>query len=186
MSEAQTPPPQRSAKTMNKALIVIAAMVVVTGVGFAVWRLRPRGNEGRPVPTPRSSPAEPPGVQSNVEAAANETLTLNHEAAQRAGIRIETVGEQMSAAAGGQTTTGVVQPNIYRETPVVAIVGGIVRRVVPELGQTVRQGQTVAVVFSSDLAEAQAKYLTALAELDEHHKHHLRTEKLVEIGAASR
>src|SRR5207237_1355963 len=35
-------------------------------------------------------------------------------------------------------------------------------------------------------ADAQARYLTALAALDEHHRHHLRTVKLVEIGAASR
>jgi RND family efflux transporter MFP subunit len=67
-----------------------------------------------------------------------------------------------------------------------SLVGGIVRSVGPELGQSVRKGQTVAVVFSNDLAEAQTKYLAAVAELDEHHKHHARSEKLVQIGAASR
>jgi len=56
----------------------------------------------------------------------------------------------------------------------------------PELGQTVRKGQTLAVVSSNDLADAQSKCLSVVAELDEHHKHHARTEKLVEIGAASR
>ena len=60
------------------------------------------------------------------------------------------------------------------------------RSVGPELGQNVRKGQTVAVVSSNELAEAQTKYLAALAELEEHHKHHARTEKLVAIGAASR
>src|SRR6185369_16808129 len=65
-------------------------------------------------------------------------------------------------------------------------VGGIVRSVGPELGQNVRKGQTVAIVSSNDLAEAQTKYLAAFAELEEHHKHHARAEKLVEIGAASR
>ena len=49
-----------------------------------------------------------------------------------------------------------------------------------------RRGQQVAVVFSNELAEAQSGYLKALAELDEHHRHHTRTVKLVEIGAASR
>jgi len=38
----------------------------------------------------------------------------------------------------------------------------------------------------SDLAKAQSEYLSTLAKLDEHHKHHSRTMKLVEIGAASR
>jgi RND family efflux transporter MFP subunit len=67
-----------------------------------------------------------------------------------------------------------------------SLVGGIVRSVGPELGQNVRKGQTIAVVSSNDLADAQSKYLSVVAELDEHHKHHARTEKLVEIGAASR
>src|SRR5262245_36634399 len=82
--------------------------------------------------------------------------------------------------------TGVVQANSYKETPVVSLVGGIVRSVSAELGQNVRRGQRVAVVFSNELAEAQTKYLTAVASLDEHHRHHMRTAKLVEIGAASR
>ncbi|PYS59410.1 MAG: hypothetical protein DMF74_21385, partial [Acidobacteria bacterium] len=82
--------------------------------------------------------------------------------------------------------TGVVQANIYNETQVVSLVGGIVRSVSAELGHQVRRGQRVAVVFSSELAEAQSRYLTAVAALDEHHRHHLRTIKLVEIGAASR
>src|SRR5260370_41514784 len=82
--------------------------------------------------------------------------------------------------------SGVVQANTYKETPVVSFVGGLVRSVGADLGQNVKRGQTVAVVFSNELAEAQSRYLTAVAELDEHHKHHARTEKLVEIGAASR
>jgi hypothetical protein len=41
-------------------------------------------------------------------------------------------------------------------------------------------------VFSNELADAQSRYLAAVAALDEHHRHHLRTIKLVEVGAASR
>ena len=44
----------------------------------------------------------------------------------------------------------------------------------------------MAVVFSDELAQVQSRYLTAQADLEEHHKHHARTTKLVEIGAASR
>jgi cobalt-zinc-cadmium efflux system membrane fusion protein len=68
----------------------------------------------------------------------------------------------------------------------VSLVGGIVRRVNAELGQNIVRGQTAAVVFSDELAEAQSRYLVASAELEEHHKHHSRTLKLVEIGAASK
>jgi RND family efflux transporter MFP subunit len=69
---------------------------------------------------------------------------------------------------------------------VISLVSGIVRSVRAELGQTVGRGQTLAVVSSNELAEAESRYVTAFAELDEHHKHHRRTERLVEIGAASR
>jgi membrane fusion protein, heavy metal efflux system len=65
-------------------------------------------------------------------------------------------------------------------------VGGIVRSVKPELGQTVKRGQTVAVVSSNELSDTQSRYLAAVAALEEHHRHHLRTIKLLEIGAASR
>jgi RND family efflux transporter MFP subunit len=107
--------------------------------------------------------------------------------ADRAGIKIEVVGEQLMAdSIGGQTATGVVRENAYRTTPVVSLVGGIVRRVNVELGANVRRGQSVAVVFSNELAMAQSTYLTAFADLEEHHKHHLRTTRLLEIGAASR
>src|SRR6185503_18296013 len=83
-------------------------------------------------------------------------------------------------------TTGIVQANAYRATPVVSLVGGILRRVNVELGQSVVRGQTMAIIFSDELAQAQSRYLTAQADLEEHHKHHTRTTKLVEIGAASR
>ena len=60
------------------------------------------------------------------------------------------------------------------------------RSVSAELGQSVKRGQRVAIIFSNELADTQARYLTAAAVLDEHHRHHMRTMKLVEIGAASR
>ena len=113
-------------------------------------------------------------------------MTLTPEQMRTAQLKIETVGERPSSEAAGQMATGVVQANTYKETPVVSLVGGIVRSVSAELGQNVKRGQRVAVVFSNELADAQSRYLTALAALDEHHRHHLRTIKLVEIGAASR
>jgi RND family efflux transporter MFP subunit len=113
-------------------------------------------------------------------------LTLTREQLRSVQLKIETVGEAPSTEAASQMATGIVQANSYKETPVVSLVGGIVRTVSAELGQNVGRGQRVAVVFSNELADAQSRYLTAVAALDEHHRHHLRTAKLVEIGAASR
>jgi RND family efflux transporter MFP subunit len=173
----------RRAKT---AIVAVVAVLAVAAIALLLWRFIPRDSGGRPVPAPRSLGPDQTSNQGNNPTPGESTLTLGPGQAQRAGIKIEAVGEQISTAATGQQTTGVVQPNSYRETPVMSLVGGIVRSVGAELGQSVRKGQTIAVVSSNDLAEAQTKYLTVLAELDEHHKHHARTEKLVEIGAASR
>src|ERR1700738_368338 len=171
--------------TAKTAIVTVIAVVAVAAIALLLWLLIPRGSSGRPVPVPRTiGPDQTPSQASNMSG--DYTLTITPEQVQRAGMKIETVGERVSTYATGQQTTGVVQPNSYRETPVMSLVGGIVRSVGPELGQTVRKGQTIAVVSSNDLADAQSKYLSVVAELDEHHKHHARTEKLVEIGAASR
>jgi RND family efflux transporter MFP subunit len=171
----------------KKLVIALVAVVVIAGAALALFLLRSRGDSGRPVPAPRSFTSDQSAAQSTSVVSSNEpTLTLAPEQLQRADIKIETVGERMTAEIGGKQTIGMVQANAYRETPVMSLVGGIVRSVGPELGQSVKKGETVAVVFSNELADAQSRYLAALAELDEHHKHHARTEKLVEIGAASR
>jgi len=172
----------RRAKT---AIVAVVAVVAIAAIALLLWLFIPRGSGGRPVPAPRTiGPDQPANQASNTSG--DSALTITPEQLQRAGIKIELVGERVSTDAGGQQTTGVVQPNSYRETPLMSLVGGIVRTVGPELGQSVRKGQTIAVVSSNDLSDAQTKYLTAFAELEEHHKHHARTEKLVAIGAASR
>jgi cobalt-zinc-cadmium efflux system membrane fusion protein len=164
--------------------IIVAAFALILVVGVAAWLLWPR-QTGKPVPAPRSvSFAETSNQPTAL--AGDQRLTLTPEQAQRAGLKIETVGEQPSAEAAGLMATGTVQANSYKETPVISLVGGIVRSVNGELGQSVKRGQKVAVVFSNELADAQSRYLAAVAALDEHHRHHLRTIKLVEIGAASR
>ena len=90
------------------------------------------------------------------------------------------------AAGEGLRAPGVVQPNAYRQVVVTPLVGGRVTRVGAELGQAVQRGQMVAQVFSPELAEAQTRYMSARAELGAHEQELARTEKLVDIGAASR
>jgi len=164
--------------------VAIVALVAIAAVAVLAVLLWP-GKTGKPVPAPRSvSFGESPGSQTATTG--EQQLILTSEQLQHAGLKIETVGEKPSSDAVGQMTTGLVQANTYEETPVVSLVGGIVRTVKPELGQTVKRGQTVAIVSSNELADAQSRYLTASVALDEHHRHHLRTVKLVQIGAASR
>lgn len=167
-------------------LVSVVALVAIAAIaGLLLWKSNKTG-AGRAVPAPRTIPAEQSSTATQPQTA-EATVTLSPQTAQNAGIKVETVGELVAAGNGsGALATGIVQANTYRSTPVVSVVGGIVRRVNAELGQNVRQGQTMAVVFSDELAMAQSKYLSAIADLEEHHKHHNRTMKLVEIGAASR
>ena len=170
----------------NRLIIVaIVAVFAIAVGGILSWMLFFRygsSRAGRPVPAPRTT-VEPAPSPTTTES----TVTVSADVIQRTGIKIEAVGEQIVAqTSGSAVTTGIVQANSYRTTPVVSLVGGIVRRVNAELGQNIVRGQTVAVVFSNELAQAQSRYLAALAELEEHHKHHARTMKLVEIGAASK
>ena len=179
---------RKPASKNRVAVVAVVAVVAIAALATFVWWWRSRGSEeGRPIPAPTSTVRTGP-QGTNVITPAESTLTLTPEAIARSGIKVEVVGEQLATDAGGAAgvATGVVQANAYRSTPVVSLVGGIVRRVNAELGQNVRRGQMVAVVFSDELAMSQSRYLTALAELDEHHKHHTRTQRLVEIGAASR
>jgi membrane fusion protein, heavy metal efflux system len=165
--------------------IAITATVLIAIAGIAVWRFWPTAG-GKPVPAPRSVSFEQ-SSQPQTAMTGEQKLTLTSEQLKMANLKIETVGEMPAAMdSGGQMSTGVVQANATKETPVVALVGGIVRRVDVQLGQSVKRGQNVAMIFSNELADAQSRYLAAMTALDEHHRHHLRTAKLVEIGAASR
>lgn len=165
------------------AVVAIVAVVAIAGIAILAWLLWP-SQAGKPVPAPRSISVEGPTNEGTRPA--EQKLTLTADQLQRAGIKVELVGEKAAPEMASQMATGVVQPNAYHETPVISLVSGIVRSVRAELGQTVARGQTIAVVSSNELAEIESRYVTALAELDEHHKHHRRTAKLVEIGAASR
>ena len=173
-----------SSPNRNKAAIVaIVAVVAIAGVAILAWLLWP-SQAGKPVPAPRSISVEGPANEGTTPG--EQKVTLTADQLQHAGIKVEPVGEKSAPEMASQMATGVVQPNAYHETPVVSLVSGIVRSVRAELGQTVGRGQTLAVVSSNELAETESRYVTAFAELDEHHKHHRRAEKLLEIGAASR
>jgi cobalt-zinc-cadmium efflux system membrane fusion protein len=173
-----------SAPNSNRvAVIAIVAVVAIAGVAMLAWLLWP-SQAGKPVPAPRSISVEGPANEGTRPT--EQTLTLTADQLQHAGIKVEPVGEKAAPEMTSQIATGVVQPNAYHETPVLSLVSGIVRSVSAELGQSVGRGQTLAVVSSNELAETQSRYIAAIAELDEHHKHHRRAAKLLEIGAASR
>jgi cobalt-zinc-cadmium efflux system membrane fusion protein len=111
-------------------------------------------------------------------------VTLTEQADKRAGIEFAPVST--SGAAGAVTIPGVIEADAYRKVVVTPLVAGRVTRVTAELGQQVRRGASLATIFSPGLAEAQTRYLSIRAELEAVSQELKRTERLVEIGAASR
>jgi RND family efflux transporter MFP subunit len=111
-------------------------------------------------------------------------IDLATEDLKKAQIRTVRVAEGATTAT--LRVPGIVKPNEYRQVHVTPLVGGVVKQVPVILGDHVRRGQPLAVIFSSELAEAQTQYLAYLAELAAEHKKLVRTQDLVKLGAASR
>ena len=111
-------------------------------------------------------------------------VPLGQDAVKRAGIVVAPVASGSSA--GETRLPAVVEPNAYRQVEITPLVAGRITRVMAALGDRVRRGQPLAEIHSPELAEAQTRYVTARAMLDAHDRELQRTEKLVEIGAASR
>ncbi|HEX8146435.1 MAG TPA: efflux RND transporter periplasmic adaptor subunit [Pyrinomonadaceae bacterium] len=178
-------------RSRTRVVIVVALFAAACAALLLWWLNRPGGGAGRVVTAPRTVTFDQPSAGApaggTAEPAPGEaTLTVAPEVAARAGVKVEAVGEQLAPEALQQSATGVVQANAYRSTPLVSLVGGRLVSVSAEAGQEVRRGQQLAVVLSDELAMAQSRYLSARAELEEHHQHHARTIRLLEIGAASR
>jgi cobalt-zinc-cadmium efflux system membrane fusion protein len=132
-------------------------------------------------PTATGSPGAP---DSSSTPGADVVITLSKDAAARAGIEVTPVST--ATASDSLRVPGVVEPNAYRQVAVTPLVGGRVVRVTAQLGDRVRKGQSIAQVYSPELAEARTKYVAARAMLEAHDRELQRTQKLVEIGAASR
>lgn len=169
----------------QKPAIIAASIlaVVLFGVALLFWLKSGGGSQaGKPVPAPRTSTADEPSS----ETFAGQTITLAPEQIQAAGIKVESVGEQLSTESATTAATGVVQANSYRETPAVSLVGGVVRRGLPEQGATVVRGQTVAVVFSDEFAETQSRLIALQTQLSNARQNYARRERLVRLNQPGR
>jgi membrane fusion protein, heavy metal efflux system len=173
-------------------LVLAAVAVFVAGAGVMYVALGP--GAARPPAVERShdraagAPGAPPGTSPPLMTSGapmpDILVTLGEDAIDRARIEVSSV--DTGSAAPGRRLPGVVEPNAYQQVVVTPLVAGRITRVLVELGQPVRRGQTMAQVFSPDLADAHTRYTAARAELGAQDRELQRTQQLVEIGAASR
>ena len=170
------------------AAVFIAAALLAAGAGAMYVLMRRDAGSSEAVadtaspPVVRQSPAVYAGVGNGP--LPDVIVPLSQDAVARAGI-------VATPATVGRSSTelrlpGVVEPNAYRQVLVTTLVAGRITKVVSALGDRVRRGQTMAEIYSPALAEVQTRYVSARAMLDAHDRELQRTERLVEIGAASR
>ncbi|MGH9948563.1 MAG: efflux RND transporter periplasmic adaptor subunit [Pyrinomonadaceae bacterium] len=178
-------PTNEQQNPIGRRPIYIAASVVgviIIGV-LAFWLLRGR-ESGQVVPSPRNVSFD--SNSSTSMGSEEQTVIILPEEVERIGIKIETVGETLSSEASNVSSTGVVQANAYGDTPVISLLGGVIRRVNVELGQNVQKGQTVGAVFSDELATAQSRYLALQTELTTSKQAYDRAAKLAALNPVSR
>lgn len=170
--------------TLSVGALALLAAGASAGYLALRWSRPPSGAQ-----TPTLSTAVATGAAANAgglsvpSRPADVMLTLAPEVVLRAGIEVTTVGT--SASVTRVRVPGVVQANAYKSVVITALAAGRVTRVFGALGQHVRQGQTLADVYSPEMADAQTRYLSSGAQLEAHEQALRRTEKLVAIGAAS-
>ena len=177
---------RRLAQPRYIALSIIALVIIVFAVIYLISR---RNNqEGQAVPAPRTvnfGQADA-NTDSTADLSKEQTLTIPPEQIEQIKVETETVGETLSSEVAGATSTGVIQANQYAETPVISLVGGVVRNVSAELGEFVQKGETVAVVYSDELAKSQSNYLAMVAESEEASKRYNRALELSDVSQESR
>ena len=165
--------------------IALAALVVGLLVA-GVWFVAKRSHKPAPAPPDSMASMAMPAASSSTEGSAASTelqIDLAPDDLKKAQIRTARVTTGITAAK--LRAPGIVKANEYREVHVTPLVGGVVKEVPVVLGDHVKRGQPLAIIFSSELAEAETQYVSYLAELDAEHKKLERTQNLLTLGAAS-
>jgi RND family efflux transporter MFP subunit len=178
----------RNQSRWKQWIIALLVLLIAAAAAFFYVRGSRRSSlAGRPVPEPVGGFATP-SLSAVTPRPGDVVIEIAPDKLANAQIKIEAAVEPsgFSAMTGGLRATGTVQANAYKETPVLPIAGGVAREVNAQLGDQVKRGQKLAVIFSAELADAQADYMQMQAELERHHHRYKRTADLAEIGAASR
>jgi RND family efflux transporter MFP subunit len=170
--------------------VLLGLVLLLTGAAASFVLLRTPATAPEDAAMTASGPEGVPAGVAGANLASDEpasgevAVTLTDEAVERAGIVVQAVG--MAPGGSEFRLPGIVEANGYRQVAVTPLAAGRVTRVAAELGAPVRRGQTLAEIFSPELTEAATRYVAATAMLDAHDRELRRTERLVEIGAASR
>lgn len=176
--------PDTRLEVRRSVLVAAAAVLLAVGAGAGYVVFAAMHSPPPAAAMPAALTASPASASRPSSSAAAIVVPMTKQARERAGIALVAVGS--ASVARELRAPGVVEPNAYKRVSVTPLAAGRVTRVGPQLGERLARGQMIAEIFSPDLAEAQASYVSARAELDAHDRELARVEKLVQLGAASR
>ena len=165
----------------RKQKIAMAAIVAVGVLGGAAVLMTERHSTGAEAETPvatvtaASTPAAQPAEKTEHDAHA---LKLDEAQIRKANIAIRPAGPgSIQSSSGFQ---GEVRFNEDRTAHVVPRLAGVAEAVPANLGETVKQGQLLAVVASTSLSEQRSEFLTAQRRRDAAKTTYVREKKLWE------
>lgn len=188
-TEAVRSTEKQRASTPRRGLVWIGlGSIAIVAVGAGVWFSTQQASKRKqkqhlPVFCRADMPAT--SDDSTDSPATNSDLQVDLDPDDLKKAQVQTVHVDMHEISNTLRAPGIVHPDEYRLVHVTPLVGGIIRQVSVVLGDHVKRGQTLAVVFSSELATAESEYLVMLAALEADHKKLQRTQNLVKLGAAS-
>lgn len=155
MNNMNTPMPGAS----TRVLLLLASMTIASTLVACG-----KGEGAAPGKAASSAAAGEKGEGKKEEGKEGAGLKLSAEDAQRAGIKVETLASQ--AFADSITVTATIRPNQDRIARVAPRVEGRIIAVSAKLGDTVRAGQSLAVLDSLAIGEAQS----ALRQAQSNHR----------------
>ena len=164
---------------LAKGILIGIAVLAVSTIAI-IFYLRSRSTAPGVVASTGMAGRELPPVEESSEKA---DVTIPQDQLTRIGLKFGEVSARTTQAS--IRTVGTVQPNAYRETKITPIVGGRVVEVNASLGDTVRKGQVLAIIFSPELSQEQMEYVKVEANLNLHVTQSERYRKLLEVGAVS-
>ena len=151
----------------KKRLVAIVAAIVAVVFGALLWN----ANRG---PTQTTATVDEHGHEAGEEEAgheegegdehASEEIKFEGDAAQTAGVRLAMV--QLAPLAKTIPFNGQIAPNPNGVVRVSSIVPGRITRLLVSQGDTVKQGQTLAVVESRAIGEAQSAHQQAVSRFE--------------------
>ena len=158
------------------AMAVIVAVGVVAGAGVLMTERHRTG--GEPEASEAAAPAASAASAGQVDAKSVHEVKLDETQVRKANIAVQAAGPgSIQSVAQFQ---GEVRFNEDRTAHVVPRLAGVAEAVAANLGETVRQGQLLAVVTSTALSEQRSELLTAQRRRDAAKTTYDREKKLWE------